>query len=131
MFKKYGFLVIAILVLVLSLASCNLTDNSGTPGDPTEEYQFNDTMHWNIHGEEPHTIIDGVCSVCGYRASSENTGDKEQDSSDLEFEVYDTYAVLTGLGTNTDVDLVIPDTYMGKPVTEIEDRAFPFKLRYP
>mgnify|MGYP005759633185 CR=1 FL=1 len=64
-----------------------------------------------------HTFIDGVCEICGtelnyteglsYELNEEGTG----------------YTV-TGIGTATDTDIVIPSEYKGLPVTSIGDYAF-------
>ncbi len=42
----------------------------------------------------------------------------------LEFRTFDTYAVLVGIGTCKDSEIIIPARYNGLPVTEIWDRAF-------
>lgn len=61
-----------------------------------------------------HTYDDGVCAVCGAAAPTEG----------LEYSVKSTYAVVKGLGTATDTDIVIADEYEGLPVTEIDYYAF-------
>ena len=62
-----------------------------------------------------HNSVDGYCSVCGILIPSEG----------LEFTLfnYEGYA-LTGLGTCTDNDIIIPEYYNGLPVTRINDNAF-------
>ncbi len=62
-----------------------------------------------------HNKVDGYCSVCGILVPSEG----------LEFTLfnYEEYA-LTGLGTCTDNDIIIPEYYNGLPVTKINDNAF-------
>ena len=60
-----------------------------------------------------HDIIDGVCSICGKR-----------ESQGLEIIERDTYCIVVGIGTCTDTDIVIPSSYKGKPIKEIEGYAF-------
>ena len=45
-------------------------------------------------------------------------------SEGLSFTVYDTYCHVSGFGTCTDIEMVIPETYQGLPVTGIGDYAF-------
>ena len=42
----------------------------------------------------------------------------------LEYEVFDDCAIVIGLGICTDLDVVIPETYQGLPVTAISEEAF-------
>ena len=57
----------------------------------------------------------GFCSVCGERNASVGLDMREIDG--------ERYAVV-GPGACTDANLIIPDTYLAKPVTEIGDCAF-------
>ena len=43
---------------------------------------------------------------------------------ELEFTPYDSWCVVSGIGTCTDAHIIIPDTYNGLPVTSIGDFAF-------
>ena len=63
-----------------------------------------------------HNWDGGSCTKCGAKQASEG----------LEFTLNDTEDgyIVTGIGTCTDTDVVIPSTYNGKPVTEIGYRAF-------
>ncbi|MBQ3000410.1 MAG: leucine-rich repeat domain-containing protein [Oscillospiraceae bacterium] len=45
-------------------------------------------------------------------------------SEGLSYKVYDNYCVVSGIGTCKDTDIVIPDTYNGLPITEIDGFAF-------
>ncbi|MDE6585127.1 MAG: leucine-rich repeat domain-containing protein [Clostridia bacterium] len=65
-----------------------------------------------------HNYKDGKCIWCG----SENLKPTEG----LEFTLSDdgTYYSVTGIGTVTDTDIVIPSTYNEKPVTAIGESAF-------
>lgn len=57
-----------------------------------------------------HSFVGDSCSVCG-RGYSQG----------LKFTVSSDHATLSGLGTCTDTDLVIPPTYNGLPVTHLDD----------
>ena len=63
-----------------------------------------------------HSYTSGVCSACG----------KDKTNESLEFALSEdgkSYYV-TGIGSCTDTDVIIPATYNGKPVTSIELEAF-------
>ena len=62
----------------------------------------------------PHTVVSGICSVCDSIVG--NTG--------LVYTLNGDSYSLTGYGTCTDMNIVIPSTYNGKPVTLIEGNAF-------
>ncbi len=64
-----------------------------------------------------HRFVNNTCTICGI------SGEPEA-SEDLEFRKFDNYAVLVGIGTCKDNNVVIPATVDGLPVTEIWDRAF-------
>ncbi len=64
-----------------------------------------------------HRFVNNTCTICGI------SGEPEA-SEGLEFRKFDNYAVLVGIGTCTDNNVVIPATVDGLPVTEIWDRAF-------
>jgi len=63
-----------------------------------------------------HDYAEGVCSRCGRRA----------ESSGLDFTLsYDkSYYILSGIGSCTDTDVVIPSTYLDMPVRGIGRAAF-------
>lgn len=63
-----------------------------------------------------HTYANGICIVCGFGTPSE--GLYYTLSED------ETSYVVSGIGTCSDVYLVIPSTYNGKPVTQIARSAF-------
>lgn len=66
-----------------------------------------------------HTMSNGTCTVCGYtEVSTPSEGLKFTLNSDGK-----SYSV-TGIGTCTDMDVVIPSVYNGLPVTSIGDMAF-------
>ena len=61
-----------------------------------------------------HSYVDRVCPECGKREPTEG------------LEMFDrgNYYEVSGIGTATDTDIVIPEEYNGKPVTAIGKRAF-------
>ena len=63
-----------------------------------------------------HNYVDGHCTVCGSKTPSVG----------LEYTLsYDeTYYIVSGIGTCTDIEIVIPSIYMGKPVMSIGYQAF-------
>ncbi len=63
-----------------------------------------------------HNFVDKICSICKENAPSEGL------IYELNYEG-DGY-VITGIGTCTDIDIIIPKTYKGLPVKEIADCAF-------
>ncbi len=63
-----------------------------------------------------HNYENGVCSLCGEKKVSEGLK-FTLINNDTEYEV-------SGIGTCKDTDIIIPDTYNGKPVTSIGDYAF-------
>ena len=134
MAKRIISCIAAFVLLAASaaLSSCDLVNASVQKTQPT--YQYNDSAHWSANGgtEEPHSYIEGVCTVCGFAdPQNGNEEDADPNPSKLDFAVYDTYAVVTGIGQNTDKHLVIPATYMGKPVTTIAERGLTYVLSEP
>ena len=64
-----------------------------------------------------HDFVNGNCTRCG--ATEENYV-----SIGLEYKAFGDYAVLVGIGTCTDPDIVIASEFQGLPVTEIWHEAF-------
>ncbi len=70
-----------------------------------------------------HNYVDGICTVC-------NTKDPnyvvEKASEGLSFELNDSKKgyIVTGIGTCTDTEIIIPNTYNDLPVTSIGNEAF-------
>ena len=60
-----------------------------------------------------HDMVDGVCSRCGFGVSSR-----------LEYERSKAGYIVKGIGTCTDEKIIIPSTYLDRPVVEIADAAF-------
>ena len=133
------FLVLLALFTVMLFSACDEQDDGEKPSEncthtwgewqtvtaatcvkPGEKKRIctfclvTETTSISATGE--HSVRDGVCTVCGekqptdglrYILNSENTA----------------YGV-KGIGTATDVNIVIPATYNGKPVTGIASYAF-------
>ncbi|MGN0824178.1 MAG: leucine-rich repeat protein [Candidatus Coproplasma sp.] len=72
-----------------------------------------------IGGKAAHTWDNGYCSVCGKKDPSVPSEGLAYTLSDDE-----TYYSVTGIGTCTDTELVIPSTYNDKPVKSIGKSAF-------
>lgn len=65
-----------------------------------------------------HTYgADGRCEVCGKKA-------EKPASQGLRISIQGDHCVVTGLGSCTDADIVVPAFYNGLPVTEIGESAF-------
>ncbi len=65
-----------------------------------------------------HDYVDGVCTRCGEAEPYTSSGLKFRLSRD------ETYYIVVGIGTCTDLDIVIPSTHEGLPVKEIGGSAF-------
>ncbi len=99
--------------------------------EPNEEAHTHDfnipkkgvTYHWTECScgaqteKVAHTFVEGVCS-CGAEEINETEG--------LAYTLSDdgTYYILSGIGTATDTDIVIPATYNNLPVSAIGEKAF-------
>ena len=70
----------------------------------------------NIYeGVEKHNFSNGKCTKCGDLKHSEG----------LRYSIYSAgYVVVVGIGTCTDAEIIIPDSYQGFPITTIQSRAF-------
>ena len=121
-------LLIMLLVLVtscallLSLASCK-SDDEENPGDQSENGNQNpDGSESDGNGDEKPGNSDDDDNQGG----SGNQNDTDESDNGLEFKLSSdgTYYSVTGIGTCTDTDIVIPETYNKLPVTSIGSRAF-------
>ena len=63
-----------------------------------------------------HDYVDGYCKNCGKNDGIERLAYKISEDG--------TYYIVTGIGTCTSDEIVIPSVYNGLPVTQIADRAF-------
>lgn len=62
-----------------------------------------------------HNFIDGVCTKCGGNTNG---------TAGLKYTLNDTSYEVSGIGSATDTDIVIPSIYNNKPVSAIGDSAF-------
>ena len=60
-----------------------------------------------------HKMKNNVCEICGAGASE-----------GLDIAEYNVTCYVTGIGDCKDTDIIIPDTYNGKPVSDIDEKAF-------
>ena len=91
-------------------------------------WSYDETKHWyqdtcshDVKSDEGnHTMVDGICSVCGYKEPTKNLIYRLNGN-------HNSYSV-TGVTVNNKSELfgevVIASTYEGKPVTRIEHDTF-------
>ncbi len=93
----------------------------------SESLAHNDTHHWypcthegcsEIIEQAEHVWQSGVCTECGAKEASEGL------AFSLRGQYRGSYYAVTGIGTCTDTDIVIPYEYNGLPVKEIAYDAF-------
>lgn len=87
----------------------------------SEEWKRDEIYHWHeticehqyIADKGEHVLVDGLCTICSARP---------QGTTGLEYQLnqYGTGYVVVGIGDSVDSDIIIPSSYNGKPVTEIE-----------
>lgn len=131
------FALVCILACALALTACNQTPAPSTPPAGHEhnwskDWKQNETHHWHEctaddcdvtdnalkDGYGEHNFSNGDC-VCGkVKPIIATDGLTYALNSDNE-----SYSV-TGIGTATDMEIVIASEYEGKPVTAIGDSAF-------
>ncbi len=70
------------------------------------------------------TISIFICIIAFAFASCLEFKSCNKEKGSLEYETHDGYCEVTGIGTCTDTDIVIPETYNNLPVTIIGERAF-------
>ena len=111
--KKYLSFFVLLLILALVFASCDITIHEHSYGE------------WTVVKEPTKTdrgLKERTC-WCGEKETQEIP---MKGSEGLKFTLNNdglSYSV-TGIGTCTDTDVVIPDTYEGLPVTSIGNGAF-------
>lgn len=87
-------------------------------------WEHDEDSHWKVcpvclerHDEAAHTFEEDVCTVCGEKKKAESLLAFELD------EETGTY-VLAGRGQETSAEIVVPEKYLGVPVTKVKERAF-------
>ena len=122
--KKLLITLLSVLMLIacaIGFAACD----SGHEHPYSAEWSCDDTYHWHactaetcdkVKDKAKHTWDDGVCSVCQRKKPSEGL--------EYSWDRYNISYSLTGIGTCTDTDIIIPSEYEDLPVTSIEEDAF-------
>ena len=142
--KKLLIIPVALVTCAYALTSCKRA-NEDTSNDKTteqtnessstttnhehkysSEWSYDDSKHWHASicehdlkdEEADHTIENGKCTVCGYKEPTQGVSYTLSDDS--------TYYIVSGVeeGVTLSGDLVIANTYEGKPVTTIGQLAF-------
>ena len=118
----------AAACIMLGVAGCGPEENE-TAHEHTfsEEWTFDEEYHWHeatcghdeVSGRAAHAFDGSACTVCGYEKQPEAT-----EGLGYEASPDGTYCIVTGIGTTTDTNIVIPSEYNGMPVKEIRKRAF-------
>ena len=90
-------------------------------------YMKNAATHWRycqdcgvVIEEQNHTFVDDTCSICGFVKKDASVDSGLIYSLNSDGESY----TLADLGTCKDTEIIIPETYNGKPVTAIGNSAF-------
>ena len=98
------------------------TKSTGHTHSFDAEWIYDDASHWAVCtcGKEldpqAHTYEGRQCTVCSYQKASEGLN--------IYISTHNGTAVVNGIGTCTDTDIVIPATHEGYPVIQISDSAF-------
>ena len=120
----------AAVCLCFGLTACRKKGDDGTKHTHTyaAEWSYDGTYHWHtatcehtdeVSGKAEHTYVNDVCSVCGHEQGTPV-------SNGLKFTLNkdkSSYSV-TGIGTCTDSNVIIPAIYNNLPVTSIGNYAF-------
>ena len=132
--KKLSLMIIFAVLCLAILAGCK---NNQNPPDGSHKHSFGEwkTVKQASCTEEgqkertcacgeketvtvpmtTHNFVNGVCDKCGAKPSEGLEYTLNSDGK--------SYSV-SGIGTCTDKDIIIPDTYENLPVTQIADYAF-------
>ena len=132
--KKLSLMIIFAVLCLAILAGCK---NNQNPPDGSHKHSFGEwkTVKQASCTEEgqkertcacgeketvtvpmtTHNFVNGVCDKCGAKPSEGLEYTLNSDGK--------SYSV-SGIGTCTDKDIIIPDTYENLPVTQIDDYAF-------
>lgn len=121
--KQLIFILAAILVVSAVLTSCSFFKKEEVTEAPQEEHVCV-AGKWVISSYPTDTqegIKQKVCVECGAVLLEEALAS----SDGLSYELYQNSVYhVTGIGTCTDTDVVIPNTYKGLPVVQINANAF-------
>ena len=115
-------------VMTYTCTVCEKTKTADIPATGhtfSEDWSYDDDYHWHaatcgdtdeVSEKAEHTWDNGVCSVCGTPKPSEG----------LNYALFGdgTGYSVTGIGTCTDTNIVIPSAYNDLPVTSIGNSAF-------
>lgn len=124
--KKLVTIILSVCMCVccgVLLSACG--DDSAHTHAYSAEWSSDGAYHWHacedsacssVSGKARHSFSGGICSVCGMTKPVESPAYTLNDDG-TEYSV-------TGIGTCTGTDIVIPDVYNGKPVTAIGKGAF-------
>lgn len=94
----------------------------------SETWTYDDAVHYHAAtcehkgeraDEGEHTFSDGVCTVCGC-----SQGTTEELAFTIMTDGRTSYYVVTGIGSVSRSDVVVPANYRGLPVKRIGERAF-------
>lgn len=96
---------------LIEVSSCDAYGHSWTAATCQQEKFC--TVCGIYGGNGFHSYVDGFCTLCGARCSL-----------GLDYMLEGNHYVVTGIGTCTDTELIIPDSYNGLPVTKIGRDAF-------
>lgn len=141
--RLFGVFIAAIaMLLTCSAFTACANDGEGTnkhthfAENYTVDYLYEDqlTSHWKvcdtcneIFDKAEHTFVDGYCTVCNYSEEGsiglKYTPITHKEDTNSAVKRIIAYSV-SGIGTATDKDIIIPSYYLGKAVTQIDDRAF-------
>ncbi len=105
----------------------------------TDTYEYDNTFHWHpatcehtgeVSGKEKHTFNeDGSCWYCDYIDRTGDLPDIGQivttpNGLEIGMGGSEDYAIVLGIGSCTDANVVIPSECEGHPITGIVDHAF-------
>ena len=116
-YVKIAIKATVVTALALTLLSSCKKESPVTPPSQTSAPDGTEILGCGNN----HNYVDGYCTECG----------KQQDAefkSELEYTLSDdgTYYTVSGIGSITGTEIVIPENYKGKPVTAIGDAAFQY-----
>ena len=121
---KRKFIFIIFIMLGILLTSCNNNEKQNEQQidkhyhDVSLEWDYDEKMHWNvcscgdIINKSNHTYVNGICAICDYAKSPLLYNLLDDDT----YEVY--------VNTDSYLEIIIPNTFRGKPITSIAEEGF-------